>query len=202
MEAEGHELTLRDGTEAVVRPIRPDDKQALLDGFGRLSKQSVYRRFLTPMETLGPSQLAYLTEVDHHDHEALIAFERNSREAVGAGRYVRTEERCAEAAVTVVDSWQGRGLGMALTSLLAERALEEGVDCFTALLLEENDQMMGLLASLGSVRTVRREGGTVEVEVPLHPDRPGAGRDLYGVLRTVGQRAAALARPPWDGNEE
>jgi hypothetical protein len=78
MEAEGHELTLRDGTEAVVRPIRPDDKQALLDGFNRLSKQSVYRRFLTPMETLGPSQLAYLTEVDHRSAPAATSVPRSA----------------------------------------------------------------------------------------------------------------------------
>jgi RimJ/RimL family protein N-acetyltransferase len=192
----GHHLTLRDGSEVVVRPIGPDDKDALLSGFNRLSPESVYRRFFTALETLGPSQLAYLTEVDHHDHEALIAFEAGTRDAIGVGRFVRTDDGRAEAAVTVVDEWQGRGLGMALTSLLAERALEEGIECFTALLLSENEEMMGLLASLGSVRTIRRDGGTVEVEVPLQADRPGAGRELYGVLRTVGSRAAALARPP------
>jgi GNAT superfamily N-acetyltransferase len=202
MDAAGHQLTLRDGSEVVVRPIRPDDKQALLDGFSRLSPESVYRRFLTPIETLGPSQLRYLTEVDHHEHEALIAFEARTRNAIGVGRFVRTDPGSAEAAVTVVDEWQGRGLGMALTSLLAERALEEGIQSFTALLLAENEEMKGLLASLGSVRTVAREGGTIQVEVPLHPDRPGAGRGLYGVLRTVASRALHLARPPWRDGEE
>jgi GNAT superfamily N-acetyltransferase len=197
MDAGGHQLTLRDGSEVVVRPIRPDDKGALLEGFNRLSAESVYRRFLTPLETLGPSQLAYLTEVDHHDHEALIAFEAASGEAIGAGRFVRTDPGRAEAAVTVVDEWQGRGMGMGLTSLLAERALEEGIECFTALLLSENDEMLGLLASIGSVRTTARDGGTIEVEVPLQPDRPGAGRGLYGVLRTVASTALHLARPPW-----
>lgn len=202
MEAGGHQLTLRDGTEVVIRAIRPDDKQALLDGFHRLSEESIYRRFLTSLETLGPSQLRYLTEVDHHDHEALIAFEATTRDAVGAGRFVRTGEGRAEAAVTVVDEWQGRGLGMALTSLLAERAIEEGVECFTALLLSENEEMRGLLASIGSVRTINREGGTIEVEVPLSADAPGAGRGLYGVLRTVASKALHLARPPWRHGDE
>ena len=201
VERDGHRLTLRDGAEVIVRPIRPDDKQALLDGFGRLSAESVYRRFLTPMETLGPSQLAYLTEVDHHDHEALIAFDAATRLAVGAGRFVRTGEGTAEAAVTVVDDWQGRGMGTALTSLLAERALEEGIECFTALLLTENEEMLGLLGSLGTVTTTAREAGTIQVEVPLHPDSPGAGRGLYGVLRTVAARALHLARPPWRDEE-
>lgn len=201
MEADAHQLTLRDGSEVVVRPIRPEDKDALLSGFNRLSSESVYRRFLTPLETLGPSQLRYLTEVDHRDHEALIAFDADTRDAVGVARFVRTGEGRAEAAVTVVDDWQGRGMGMALTSLLAERALEEGLDCFTALLLSENEEMLRLLGSIGSVRTVGREGGTVQVEVPLHPDRPGAGTALYGVLRTVASRALQLARPPWRQDE-
>ena len=201
MDAGGHRLTLRDGAEVVVRPIRADDKQALLDGFSRLSAESVYRRFLTPIDTLGPTQLRYLTEVDHHDHEALIAFEASSGVAVGAARFVRTDPGRAEAAVTVVDDWQGRGMGMALTSLLAERALEEGIECFTALLLAENEEMKGLLGSVGTVRTVGQEGGTIQVEVPLHPDRPGAGGALYGVLRAVASRALHLARPPWRHGE-
>jgi protein lysine acetyltransferase len=67
--------------------------------------------------------LAYLTEVDHQDHEALIAFDSRSGDAVAMARSARTEGTSAEAAVTVGDGWQGRGLGTGLTSLLAGRAL-------------------------------------------------------------------------------
>jgi GNAT superfamily N-acetyltransferase len=81
--------------------------------------------------------LAYLTEVDHHDHEALVAFDDCSSEGVGVAWYVRVDGATAEAAVTVADDWQGRGLGTALTSMLAERALEEGIDRFTAVVLAE-----------------------------------------------------------------
>ena len=83
------EVELRDESWVGIRPIQPDDKEALLAGFERLSEESRYKRFLTPMETLTSSQLAYLTEVDHHDHEALIAFDLSTRNAVGVGRYVR-----------------------------------------------------------------------------------------------------------------
>jgi RimJ/RimL family protein N-acetyltransferase len=117
------ELTLRDGASVLIRPIRPEDREALERAFTRLSERSRYTRFLAPMEHLSPTMLTYLTEVDHSDHEALIAFDRRSGEAVGVARYVRTEGNVAEAAVTVVDDWQGRGLGTGLTSLLAERAL-------------------------------------------------------------------------------
>jgi RimJ/RimL family protein N-acetyltransferase len=187
------ELTLRDGAEVRVEPIRPEDKDALARAFEQLSEQSRYRRFLAPMDHLSPTMLAYLTEVDHHDHEALIAFDRGSEEVVGVARYVRGEGTSAEAAVTVGDDWQGRGLGTALTSLLAGRALEEGIDRFTALLLAENKEMIALLESVGHVTVTGRDSGTLEVEVPLEAERPGAGKGLYGLLRAA-RRVAALAR--------
>jgi GNAT superfamily N-acetyltransferase len=185
------ELTLRDGATVLIEPIRPEHKQALERGFERLSEESRYSRFLAPMERLGPTMLAYLTEVDHHDHEALIAFDPRSGDAVGVARYVRTNRTRAEAAVTVADDWQGRGLGTALTSLLAERAIEEGIDRFTAVLLARNSEMVGLLESLGQVSVTGRNGGTLEVEVPLEPERPGAGKGLYGLLRAA-RRVAAM----------
>jgi RimJ/RimL family protein N-acetyltransferase len=187
------EFTLRDGSMVVIEPIRPEHKEAVERAFARLSDRSRYSRFLAPMERLSPTMLAYLTEVDHRDHEALIAFDADSRDAVGVARYVRTDGTSAEAAVTVVDDWQGRGLGTGLTSLLAERALEEGIDRFTAVLLAENKEMIALLESLGQVTVTDREAGTLNVEVPLEPERPGAGKGLYGLLRAA-RRVAEAAR--------
>jgi RimJ/RimL family protein N-acetyltransferase len=186
------ELTLRDGETVLIRPIRPEHKDALDRGFKHLSERSRYSRFLAPMERLSPTMLTYLTEVDHRDHEALIAFDQRSGDAIGVARYVRTEGASAEAAVTVLDDWQGRGLGTGLTSLLAERALDEGIDRFTAVLLAENKEMIGLLESVGQVEVTGREGGTLSVEVPLEPQQPGAGKGLYGLLRAA-RRAAARA---------
>jgi RimJ/RimL family protein N-acetyltransferase len=187
------ELTLRDGATVLIEPIRPENKKDLERGFERLSERSRYSRFLAPIERLSPTMLAYLTEVDHRDHEALIAFDRRSGDPVGVARYIRAEGSSAEAAVTVLDDWQGRGLGTGLTSLLAERALEEGIDRFTAVLLAENREMIALLESVGQVTVTRREAGTLEVEVPLEPERPGAGKGLYGLLRAA-RRVAAAAR--------
>jgi RimJ/RimL family protein N-acetyltransferase len=192
-----HALTLRDGAEVRVRPIEPSDRDALAAAFERLSDESRYRRFLGPVEHLGPSMLRYLTEVDNHDHEALAAFDRGGN-LVGVGRWVRERDGPgdrAEAAVTVADDWQGRGLGTALTALIAERALDEGIDRFTATMLAENREMLDLLTSVGSVAVTGREGSTVEVEVALEPERPGAGRGLYRLLRATASRVAAIADP-------
>jgi GNAT superfamily N-acetyltransferase len=189
-------VVLRDELTVVVRPIESGDKAALTAAFGRLSEQSRYQRFMTAISELSDSQLRYLTEVDHHDHEALIAFEPRSGDSVGVARFVRLEDgTSAEAAVTVIDDWQGHGLGTALCQLLAERARDEGIERFTALLLASNDQMQDVLASLGPAQVISRDAGTIEIEVAI-PER-GIGDHMAGVLRVLAGGAVQLATPPW-----
>ena len=176
---------LRDGSQVVVRPIEPGDREQLEAGFERLSAESRYQRFLAPMSHLNAEMLDYLTDVDHHDHEALVALDAATGEGAGIARFVRLEDRpdVAEAAVTVADAWQGRGLGTLLLELLAGRAREEGVTRFTALMLAENTDMMELLERLGPVRIVDREIGTVEVESGLPAD--GLSPEIRSLLRLV-----------------
>jgi GNAT superfamily N-acetyltransferase len=190
-------LRLRDDSEVLVRPIRPDDKAAIAKAFERLSDDSRYMRFLTAVDELGEAELRYLTEVDHHDHEALIAFDSQTGDGVGVGRFVRSEgdPASAEAAITVIDDWQGRGLGTALCNLIAERARAEGVRRFTALLLADNQQMLDVLASLGPADVISRDAGTIGVSVDI-PD-VGIGDQMAGVLRVAAGGTVELATPPW-----
>jgi GNAT superfamily N-acetyltransferase len=180
-----------------VRPIEPGDKEALARAFERLSEQSRYQRFMTGIQELSVGDLAYLTEVDHHDHEALIAFDCESPDdAVGVARFVRNAGgSSAEAAITVIDEWHGRGLGTALCNLLAERARAEGLERFTALLLSDNTQMLDVLASLGPADVISREAGTIEIEVELPEE--GIGDHMAGVLRVAAGGTIELATPPW-----
>jgi GNAT superfamily N-acetyltransferase len=191
------QLRLRDDSEVVVRSIHPGDKQAVAAAFDRLSEDSRYMRFMTAVDELGEADLRYLTEVDHHDHEALIAFEPGTGECVGVGRFVRseTEPASGEAAVTVIDDWQGRGLGTALCNLIAERAREEGIRGFTALLLASNGQMLDVLASLGPAEVISRDAGTIEISVDI--PETGIGDHMTGVLRVVAGGTVEMATPPW-----
>ncbi|MDN5795122.1 MAG: hypothetical protein L0H79_05145 [Intrasporangium sp.] len=88
-----------------VRPIRPEDAGLLADIFAGLSPASRFARYLTGKPRLTTAELRYFTEVDHHDHEALIAITRRCGEAVGVARYIRDKQHpsCAELAIEVVD---------------------------------------------------------------------------------------------------
>jgi GNAT superfamily N-acetyltransferase len=177
------EVQLSDGATVIVRPIRASDRDLLLDGFERLSPQSRYRRFLAPMDDLSEPMLRYLTEVDHHDHEAIGAIDPVSGHGIGIARYVRLADRpdAAEAAVTVADDWQGRGLGTLLLGALADRARAEGIRTFTGIVLAANQEMLEVLEPVARVRVVDREAGTIAVEADVPSDRD----ELRRILRAV-----------------
>ena len=169
----------------MIRPIRPEDRSELAAGMQRLSPESRYRRFLTPASELSAAQLSYLTEVDHSDHEALVALQPETGHGIGVARFVRSPEdrELAEVAVAVADSWQGRGVGTALLGRLAERARAEGVGRFTAEVLAENRPMLELIDAIGEAHVVDRDQGSVAIEVDLPPE--GIGATLREALRAA-----------------
>lgn len=188
-------VELRDGRVALVAPLHPDDRARYLAGVERASPESLYKRFMAPVSRLTESQLRYLLEIDHRDHEALMVVDESSGDAVGVARFVRLAEdtTAAEAAVLVVDDWQGYGLGTALCRLLAERARQVGVTRFIATLLVSNRSMLAVLEALGSVHEIARDGSTVTVDVPL-PEQ-GIGEHMTGILRAVAGGDYELATP-------
>ena len=153
---------LRDGQKIVVRPIRPEDRDELAAGLGRLSPESRYSRFFTPTDGLSASELTYLSEVDHHDHEALVALEPETEHGIGVARFVRSPEdpESAEVAVAVADSWHNRGVATALLGRLTQRARDEGVRRFSAEILAHNQPMLDLIDELGDVTMRHLDHGT------------------------------------------
>ncbi len=191
----GARVALRDGSRVRVRQGHRADRDLLLRGFARLTSESRYRRFLAPMPELSEGMVRYLTEIDHHDHEALVALDEASGEGLGVARYVRNPERrdAAEVAVTVIDEWQGRGLGTLLLEVISARAREEGITTFTALMLATNDEMMDVLKRLAPVRIVDQEAGTVEIEVPI--PEVGLAPALRRLLRIAARNDPGAAGP-------
>ena len=192
-EATGERIELRDGSARARAPDRARGPRRDPCGGVRAPQRRVALPALLLGEAaLSDAELTYLTEVDHHDHEALLAFDADSGLGIGVARFVRNHEDAglAEAAVTVTDDAQGRGLGTALLSRLADRAREEGVDRFSALVLADNRDMLDLLERAGEVRRRDVEAGVVEIEIALEP--PGAGVRLQQLLREAAEGLIAV----------
>jgi len=188
----GTPTTLRDGSTVLIRQVRGTDAPLLADGFARLSARSRQLRFLGPKKMLSAAELRYLTEVDHHDHEAIGALSPAEGRGVGIARYIRDADdpRAAEIAVTIADDWQGRGLGTELLARLSDRARQAGIGRFTATVSADNVAMPRLLWKMGAELTGRSRG-TVDYEVTLEP---ADEYSLDGWFRSVDD-GAVLAWP-------
>ena len=170
--AEGTPVVLRDGSQVQIREVRGSDAPLLADGFARLSARSRQQRFLSPKHSLSAAELRFLTEVDHHDHEAIGALNPADGRGVGIARYIRAPDdpQAAEIAVTIADDWQGRGLGTELLARLSDRARQEGICRFTATIAYGNAAMATLLQNMGA-ELAGHDHGTVDYVVDL--DRTG-----------------------------
>ena len=174
--ARAEKVLLRDRSAVLIRQVSSADAPLLADGFDRLSPRSRQLRFMRTKEHLTPAELRYFTDVDHHDHEALGAADFAERRVVGIARYVRDADdpQAAEIAVTVVDDWQGRGLGTELLTRLSERATQEGISRLTALVSADNVVMARVLGNM-SAKIVGYGPGTVEYEIALSSGEESCG---------------------------
>ena len=66
-------MALRDGSRVLIRPVQPADKALFAESWEHFGEESRYRRFLGAKGDLTARELAYFTEVDHVDHEAIGA---------------------------------------------------------------------------------------------------------------------------------
>jgi GNAT superfamily N-acetyltransferase len=188
-------VKLRSGDVVLLRQIRPGDAPGLARAYANLGEQSRYRRFFTLMPELPDGVLEQATEVDHDDHEALVATPLLSNEIIGECRFVRLADNAetADLAVTVIDSWQSRGLGSVLLARLSERALEVGVTHFSAEILADNRAVLGMLPHLGRVESQAR-GPVISARIEIGEPTPQAQQDLLELL-TAAARGEIVGVP-------
>jgi CRP-like cAMP-binding protein len=156
-----------DGTEYVLRPLRPDDGAGLQDGLDRMSDESLYRRFFTGGRP-GEMVIEHLLDVDYLDHFAWVVGEPDGVRGVAIARYQRLADDplVAEAAWTVIDEHQGRGLGTLLLGALATAAAAAGIQRLKAEVLSDNRPMRAVLAKADATWS-SVEPGVVETEVDV-----------------------------------
>jgi RimJ/RimL family protein N-acetyltransferase len=197
-------VKLRDGSRVLLRQIRPQDRQRLVEGLRRLSPASRYLRFHSAVDHLSESQLDYLSKVDHVDHEAIVAIDldRPDRPGVGVARYIRdvVEHDVAEAAITVADEYHGMGAGTILLGALAARARDNGVRVFRSYVLDGNPGMLEVFDHLGARRELETSGlWRVDLDVPedeADVPRSPAGKAFMDAAREQ-RHLVSLVPPIW-----
>lgn len=160
---------LRDGRSIAIRALRPDDEAQMLAAISRTSAQSLYRRFFGPKKGFSESEKAFFLNVDFTRQVALVATieQGDHAEIVGGARYVVTEPGIAEVAFTVIDEFQGQGVGSALMRHLGLLARRASLKQLVADVLRENTAMMNVLKKSGLPITISREKGVIHVRLDV-----------------------------------
>lgn len=192
---------LRDGTPVALRPIVPADRDRLLEGFEHLSETSRRLRFLGSISSLSEAQLEYLTSTDGIDHVAWGALDLSAPDApgFGVGRWIRLEAvpHIAEFSLTVLDEWQGHGLGQLLLATLAVIAESLDVRVLRGYVARENARMVIWLQRLGA--TVHGEDTDLTFDIPIPPD-PSTSLSAQHFVEMMRQIHGAIQtqRAGWD----
>jgi len=159
-------IRARDGTQLYIRHVLPADKELIASLWLELSEETKRRRFLVPKPRLTSRDLRFFTEIDGHDHVALIAVRLDDpAHAVAVARYVRFDRNpeTAELAVIVADAMQDKGIGTMLTILLADEARGRGVRRFSGSMLAGNRRPLCLMDAVGARVESHTEQGVREL---------------------------------------
>ncbi len=160
-------MLLRDGRTAHIRPIRPEDRELMVEFYDEVSDQSKYFRFFSPMPQLSERDQVRFTHVDHVDRVAFIMLVAGKMIAVG--RYDKIKPGEAEVAFLVQDAHQGRGIGQLLLEHLAQAGRERGIEKFVAEILPENHAMIRTFKDAGYQVSSAFEDGVMGLEFDIDP---------------------------------
>lgn len=188
------DVLLRDGATARLRPVSPDDADALQKMHEGQSQDSIYFRYFTYKSQLSAKELERFTVVDYVDRVAFVILLGD--ELMGIGRYDRLGDATeAEVAFNIADAHQGRGLSSIFMEHLAAAAKENGIRTFTAEVLPENRRMLAVFQAAGFETSRSFEDGVVVVEFPIDPTARVRAVMESREHRAEAQSVAELLRP-------
>lgn len=170
---------LPDKSKVLLRPIKPEDSEMLLEAFKHLSTNSRMKRFFTPRNSLSESQVKYLTDVDQHNHVAWVAVNLEETEGYGVGRFIRLPEspNTAEYAITVIDEFHNLGLGTLLFTLIYMLAREAGLEYLNGYLIQGNVHFVQRLKALKA--KISQHDGVYQVHIPVQANFDEFPQDHY-----------------------
>lgn len=172
----------------VLRPIRPEDADGLIDFHDNLSVESRYFRFFGPKPTLSRKEAEYLAGVDFTDRFAIVALSTDDDRIVAVGRFDVVAPATAEPAIVVRDDYQKTGLGTAILERMLEVARGRGIRQFAGEVLGENEPMLALLRQNG-LHVGTPHDGVVLVTAEVEDGSP-----LVWAFRTLAPQAGRIVR--------
>lgn len=183
-DAAGHVLSMPDGSTVKIRPIRPDDRDALITFHRKLSDKTVYMRYFSPVSLERRTAAACLAQelCNDPDHHLTLVAERtipdsDTRLIVGVGRLVLQSDdpAIAEFALTIRDDFHGMGLGATLLDALINHGRAEHLKRITAVVLSDNVRMLQLCREHGFKIVSHDPGGPIQCALDVSPllNNPG-----------------------------
>ncbi|MBX3189524.1 MAG: GNAT family N-acetyltransferase [Labilithrix sp.] len=191
--------TLTSGAEITIRGIVPEDREELRRAFRETSPQTRYLRFFGAAAELTEAMLTYLTCVDQQHHVALVATlsspDLKTERGVGVARFIRLDDGdVAEAAITVADDMQRRGVAKALAYELERAAVARGVRVLRAEVLENNTRMRSILEGAGARPAAAPEDGMISYDIDLGAGPVSVAPSLVDILRGAAETMAMTIR--------
>ncbi len=161
--------TLPNGRRLEIRALQADDRDGLIGALGRSSPRSIYRRFFSPKREFSEREKSFFLKIDFVKHVALVALvEESSRPViVGGARYILSTPTEAEIAFTVIDDYQGQGIGSALLRHLSAIARSAGVRAFSAQVLAKNAPMLKSFQKSGLPMSSKQQSGVAHLRLQL-----------------------------------
>jgi acetyltransferase len=154
--------TAKDGTEVIIRPIRPEDEHMMVTFHEALSDRTVYLRYFCSLNLArrtAHERLAHICSSDYASEIVLVAERKDpntgERAILAVGRLnklklneLKTHSE-GEVALLVADPYQRLGLGTELLRRLLGIARAEGVHRLVAEMLRDNIAIQAVFKKCG-----------------------------------------------------
>ena len=162
--------TTQESEQVLIRPVKPEDADPMMDFFETLSTQTIYLRFFTPLKQLSKRMLIQLTQIDYDREVALVAWfpAHKGEKIIGTARIIFTANGTeGEFAIMLADSWQGKGIGAALLKSCLAFSKRYGLKRVFGVVLRENRQMLRLADKLGFKKVSTPASGEIELIIDI-----------------------------------
>ena len=143
---------LSDGTDVILRPIRPEDEPLEHEMLQTLSEDTLRGRFFQILKKISHEMLVRFCNIDYDREMAIIAEfkESEKKRIIGIGRLIiEPDFKKSEFAVIVHDEFQGKGMGYKLVDMLIGIAQEKGLGEVYGTVLTDNVRMLRVCEGLG-----------------------------------------------------